>query len=179
MFTLYFFIYRVASAIEKRSKDNARKVSNIMSGGSLTSDGGFLNRSKNNRFKRTNLSRSKKSKQSSLTSSTKRHTSIDDEPVSTYLTQNGPDGLNRSSSNETSGEHAPVTTIAPNLTNLLSITRLGVEVSKPLDENRTLIASTPTKSKANHRHGSRKAHKALRTITVIMGAFVICWTPVS
>ena len=193
MFILYFFIYEVASALEKRSQANAKKVSNLIGISSSTMTNLVINMSKNHQAPETVISSSKKKKkqsaQSFQSSPSKRRTSIDDdEPASsvnnnqnnTNTTQNGPDMTNRSSSNDTSGEHTPIGNVAPNLTNLLALSKAGIDGNKQLDENRTLLpniqnkdsitASTAVRKKSAG--SSNKARKALRTITVIMGAFV-------
>jgi hypothetical protein len=197
MFTLYFFIYQVASALEQRSKANAKKVSNIIGVSSSAMTNLVISMSKNHQCTQTTLSSSssprlkkkKQVQQSSQSSSSKRNTSIDDDVGSSLLIHNhhnrlsnGLDVINRSSSNETSGEHTSVAVVAGNITNLLTITRGGVGSNKKLDENRILLPHTQNKNSLStmikHKNSS-KARKALRTITVIMGAFVICWTPVS
>lgn len=199
MFILYFFIYQVASTMEKRSRESAKKVSDIIGVSSATMTNLVLSMSKNPRLTHTPLSsfsscRSKCKKlpqQASISSLSRPQTSVDEEAGSSFVHHNrfssGLDVLNRSSSNETSGELTSVASIAPNLTSLLSITHIAAVGSlKRLDENRVLSStssmkttiSTNSKSKATQRHNTSKARKALRTITIILGAFVICWTPV-
>lgn len=204
MFVLYVFIYEVASALEKRSQANAKKVSNLIGISSSAMTNLVINMSKNHEVPQTaalSLASSPNSKNkknpSAQSSPSKRRTSIDDDPASSMINHintntnpNGPDLTNRSSSNETSGEHTPIGVVAPNITNLLALTKVGMDGTKQLDESRTLLPNlqnkcsnaTTTATSAAQRKSlgtSNKARKALRTITAIMGAFVLCWTPVS
>ena len=129
MFILYFFIYEVASALEKRSQANAKKVSNLIGISSSAMTNLVINMSKNQENPQTGVSLSsspsiKKKKKQQQTSKSKQRTSMDDdEPGSSVVNhhtnpntqQNGLDTTNRSSSNETSGEHTPIGVVSPNL----------------------------------------------------------------
>ena len=198
----------MASALEKRSQANAKKVSNLIGVSSSAMTNLVINMSKKSQEPQTSVTPStkvtKKSRvsigKSSSTLTSKRQTSDEDITTSSMINatgnnhhkrqSNGMDTMNRSSSNETSGEHTPeATVVAPNLTNLLSLGKVGIDVHKQMDEDRSLLpnaqypssgASNVTNVKKPTRTGSsNKARKALRTITAIMGAFVLCWTPVS
>ncbi|CAF0783580.1 unnamed protein product [Didymodactylos carnosus] len=226
MFVLYFFIYQVASNLERRSNAKAKKVSNLIGLSSSAMTNLVMTMSKprdalsdnqeivinkppllvpssktvSNKLldsrdqKKTTNETVQKTVITTKISAKERFSenSLDDDIEDAHVYQNAgtsngsnqnqnnheddyTQAINHSSSHDTSDENTPNKSVlktndeSKNL--LMSITPTVIGSQSP----KTIINNQQQKAART----SNKARKALRTITFIMGAFVLCWTPVS